>query len=656
MNTQNHSTLTNNIRLKKPDTLSGNDPRNGCFNFLQVDPWITKDVYENDVAAGARQFRDCAQVLRKTWNKHTVIQADNLEEALLAVSYMQGMKQEHEKEKAWEFYHSLAVYEEIDEEFIPDDEAYTIDEEDDAVCDEERQTAEYIASQQNSIPIIDTWDILRYYGRNDMTMIPEFNKMHAVPQPVTPPPYWTELANCPICIVLSEEDSLVANNGRFMRYLHNFDDFSDTYFLFIRQSEYSFASDPCCEEGDMRFDSSFEHYERDPVITRMILEFTANYIDVTCSQTTRHTYHCNLLSSWMSEYGLSLENPASLGKLVDSIVSIDPEQPSEHMEKTIKLMLHEYPSTEVLTMEMLRRMGILNIRKDPVDDVTLDQLVGMETVKEELHSIVDLLHMNRLRKQQGYEISAPHNVYMFQGAPGTAKTTAAKALGHMLREQHILPNDRFISVSGAQLKAPYMGQTTAKVHRLFQDYDIILIDEAYSLASSDNNKIDSYAQEALAQLALELEEHSTDKVVIFAGYGGEDVSSGDNLMQKFLRANPGIESRVSVVVHFPSYNVDEMLTIIHDMARQRKYIMTREADAEIRSYFRERVSLQTFGYGREARVFIENVERSIASRYAKRSSIPKSGIRITKQDIHKTLAYMRKANDSGMRSLGYGIV
>ncbi|MBQ9870516.1 MAG: hypothetical protein IJM27_01165 [Eubacterium sp.] len=89
---------------------------------------------------------------------------------------------------------------------------------------------------------------------------------------------------------------------------------------------------------------------------------------------------------------------------------------------------------------------------------------------------------------------------------------------------------------------------------------------------------------------------------------------------------------------------------------QRKYIMTREADAEIRSYFRERVSLRTFGNGREARVFIENVERSIASRYAKRSSIPRSGIRITKQDIHKTLAYMRKANDSGMRSLGYGIV
>lgn len=55
----------------------------------------------------------------------------------------------------------------------------------------------------------------------------------------------------------------------------------------------------------------------------------------------------------------------------------------------------------------------------------------------------------------------------------------------MLREQHILPNDRFISVSGAQ--------------------------------------------EALAQLALELEEHSTDKVVVFAGYDGEDVSSGDNL-------------------------------------------------------------------------------------------------------------------------------
>ena len=45
---------------------------------------------------------------------------------------------------------------------------------------------------------------------------------------------------------------------------------------------------------------------------------------------------------------------------------------------------------------------------------------------------------------------------------------------------------------------------------LAEDGDVILIDEAYSLTAKHGGEMDSFGQEALAQLMLELEEHCMD--------------------------------------------------------------------------------------------------------------------------------------------------
>ena len=57
-------------------------------------------------------------------------------------------------------------------------------------------------------------------------------------------------------------------------------------------------------------------------------------------------------------------------------------------------------------------------------------------------------------------------------------------------------------------------------NKLAEENDIIVIDEAYSL-TGDRSEPDSFSREAIAQLVIELEEHAEDKLVIFAGYGGD---------------------------------------------------------------------------------------------------------------------------------------
>ncbi len=141
----------------------------------------------------------------------------------------------------------------------------------------------------------------------------------------------------------------------------------------------------------------------------------------------------------------------------------------------------------------------------------------------------------------------------FIGPPGTAKTTSARYFAEMMTEQELLSGGSIAYVTGTQLKAKYVGQTSDRVHQIFETNDIIIIDEAYSLVNyNETERTDNFSQEALAQLCIEVEEHSDDKLIIFAGYGG-DIHEKNNKNETFLDENPGISSRITFTVHFSPY-------------------------------------------------------------------------------------------------------
>lgn len=102
----------------------------------------------------------------------------------------------------------------------------------------------------------------------------------------------------------------------------------------------------------------------------------------------------------------------------------------------------------------------------------------------------------------------------------------------------------------------------------------------------------------LLQLIIELENHSTDKLIIFAGYGGKKVNEKNNKMKDFLDANPGIKSRITSTIYFDSYSPDEMVQILFRIAENNHYCL----DENIRE-------MQTIVYG--------DIEKAIAqSEYA----------------------------------------
>ena len=146
---------------------------------------------------------------------------------------------------------------------------------------------------------------------------------------------------------------------------------------------------------------------------------------------------------------------------------------------------------------------------------------------------------------------------------------------------------------------------------------------------------------------IELEEHATDKLVLFCGYGGTGVSEKDNKMKEFLDGNPGLKSRINTTIFFDSYSPQEMVQIVRCQAKLQKYTVEAEADAVIQEYFAERVKAEDFGNGREARSLLENAVISAAARIMElpeKKRTKKMLQELTAEDMQNAVVRLRGGN------------
>jgi len=246
------------------------------------------------------------------------------------------------------------------------------------------------------------------------------------------------------------------------------------------------------------------------------------------------------------------------------------------------------------------------------------ELVGQENVRRQLERIVNSMAFQQKRKKMGLPVDEFHYTFAFLGAPGTGKTTWAMRLAEEMEKRGLLENTECICVNAAELKAQYVGHTTGKVKALFDQYGVIILDEAYSLTEGEHG--DSFGSEALAQLCVELEKHGNDRLVIFAGYGGSS-NTEDNRMLRFLQSNPGINSRVSFKIHFENFQPAELNRVFRTMMDFGGYAIPEEADGVVTDFFSRRITARAFGNCREVRNLADRVKIYAAQRLAECSDL-----------------------------------
>ncbi|MFJ3216374.1 right-handed parallel beta-helix repeat-containing protein [Kitasatospora sp. NPDC086801] len=240
----------------------------------------------------------------------------------------------------------------------------------------------------------------------------------------------------------------------------------------------------------------------------------------------------------------------------------------------------------------------------------LQTLVGLEGVKEQVATLVNLNKLARRREQAGLPALPMSRHLVFAGPPGTGKTTVARLYGAILAELGVLRSGHLVEVARADLVASIIGGTALKTTEVVMEAlgGVLFIDEAYTLSAGSGGTGPDFGREAIDTIVKLMEDHREDLVVIVAGY--------ENEIRDFLASNPGLASRFSRTVEFQNYSVDELTTIVEHAAAGHGYELADGTREALAVHFDRMPKGADFGNGRAARkVFEEMVDRQ-ASRLA----------------------------------------
>ena len=347
-------------------------------------------------------------------------------------------------------------------------------------------------------------------------------------------------------------------------------------------------------------------------------------------------YKKDILRQLAREKGAGMASNVDAGKILSLINESRGNVENLTLTKAVSNAYMRRKSTGKLTEKDFAYLSQFRSKKQmevQEENETEMELIGQEEVRMQLDRIVKSMVFQKKRAQLGLLHDKIHYTFAFMGAPGTGKTTWAKRLAKEMEKHGLLENTESICINAAELKAKYVGHTTGKVKALFDQYGVIILDEAYSLAEGVDG--DSFGAEALAQLCVELENHGNDRLVIFAGYGGSD-NVEDNRMLRFLQSNPGINSRVSFKVHFKNFKAVELVQVFHTMMQHGGYVMNHGADQCMEEFFRQRMTERAFGNCREVRNLADRVKIHLAERMMEKEECSKEdAVLVLQEDVEK---------------------
>lgn len=250
-------------------------------------------------------------------------------------------------------------------------------------------------------------------------------------------------------------------------------------------------------------------------------------------------------------------------------------------------------------------------REESLEEVLaeLDALIGLERVKDEVHTLTSFLQIQAERAQAGLKEVRTTQHLVFVGSPGTGKTTVARLMARIYHALGVLSTAKLVEVDRSKLVAGHIGQTAIKTQEVIDSAldGVLFIDEAYALADGGEN---DFGKEAIATLLKAMEDHRDRLVVIVAGYSEE--------MEELIASNPGLKSRFNTTITFEDYTPDELVAIFQSMARSNDYSLTDGAETQLRVLLADEQELagEDWGNARSTRNIFEGTLKAQSRRLA----------------------------------------
>lgn len=619
--------MKKNLSILKPDirTLILDNDISEKVTYLSVPKKANLNTLKADMKLGAEQFSELVHLVEKEHEpRYIVLTAENLEQGYMAVSYLQA---------AFLWKHRNDVFEERED------------------CEAYNEGCEDWTENPFQIPIIKEGELKQSISNsNNPFAMGEFF-IQGEQKGMIRKPYWVHCKKHPVCVVCQESSFMDfgrMDDENLYEGLNLFSNNEKVYILNLKAE--SVWEDEDYEEPGFYGDSDRSRSKWNYIV----LSFAADEADVLFEKKGEKKYYKAVISGTISKQGYQTQKGFSLERIANLVIAMKEKNKCKLVENLVNYAVKDknegektLSNQDFAFMERFVRCEKINEgeKKGSARKTLQENLIGLESVKEQVFNVVNVMKYNRMRAEMNIGRGGYHNVHIMLGAPGTAKTTVAKLMGQIMLEEKLLPDNRFTCVNGAELKGMYVGHSAPKTKALFEENDIIVIDEAYSLVG-DGGQSDSFSKEAIAQLIIELENHAMDKLVIFAGYGGSKVTEKNNKMKDFLDANPGIKSRITSTIYFDSYSSDEMTDIFFCIAKNQNYEVEERARELIKTHFRSRISDENFGNGREARSLLETSVIFAAKRVfsEEKKTYTKADMqKITFEDVQQAVKQVQEA-------------
>lgn len=241
----------------------------------------------------------------------------------------------------------------------------------------------------------------------------------------------------------------------------------------------------------------------------------------------------------------------------------------------------------------------------------VDQLVGMENIKNDIEALMKFLKIEKLRQEKGLSTTPISLHTVFYGPPGTGKTTIARKIGKIFKALGVLSKGHVVEVDRSKLVGEYIGQTAPKTNKLIDSAlnGILFIDEAYTLKPEGASGND-FGQEAIDTLLKRMEDDRDKLIVIVAGYLDE--------MQQFIESNPGLKSRFNRYFYFRDYEPEELIEIFKLKCNNKNFQLTQDAENLLFEFFIDAYQNRdkSFGNGRLVRNILEKIIQAQSYRVA----------------------------------------
>ena len=187
----------------------------------------------------------------------------------------------------------------------------------------------------------------------------------------------------------------------------------------------------------------------------------------------------------------------------------------------------------------------------------LNELIGMAELKGKVREIVAQIKLQKRLISEGKKIEKPSMHMMFLGNPGTGKTTVARIIGDIFKQEGLLSKGDFVEVTGNYFVEGQVADTTKKVKRALSQAmgSVLFVDEAYGMSVGHSNG--NAADNIIPAFVEKMENHRDEMCIIFAGYKDE--------MEEFVDLNSGLKSRIPHILYFPNYSREELQDIFNLM-------------------------------------------------------------------------------------------